>query len=198
MMPSFASGLGFGMANSLILIHFSDLCICPHTVTISYNEVMPANFRLIPDMVKNPLPSMEILQTYRTEQVVTKVIFPNRFYLVDFERMHCKLLLGWSRKRATINTTCKGGWLLGRAVGCGRGAIAVSKSTFRIFFNLSSKVFAIVPNLPAPILETAVQSCRERLCSRKPSEILLHCLWPTNGQVGHIVAQRGKHHRCFA
>ena len=198
MMPSLASGLGFGMVHSIILIHVGDFCICPHFVTKSYNKIMPAGFRLVSDMIKNPFPSVEVLQTYGTEQIVTKVIFPDGFDLMDSKRMQSQLLLGWCRKRATINTTCKGGWLLGRAVGCGRGAIAVSKSTFRIFFNLSSKVFAIVPNLPAPILETAVQSSRERLCSRKPSEILLHCLWPSNGQVGHIVAQRGKHHRCFA
>ena len=149
-------------------------------------------------MVKNPLPSMEILQTNGTEQVITKVIFPNRFYLVDFERMHCKLLLRWCRKRATIDTTSKGGWLLGRAVGCGRGAIAVSKSTFRIFLNLSSEIFAIIPNLPAPILEVAIQSRCISGSTGKPTEILFHCLWPSNGQFGHIVAQRGEHHGCFA
>ena len=43
MMPSLPTSLGFGMALCLIQIHFSDFCICPHFVTISHNNVMPAS-----------------------------------------------------------------------------------------------------------------------------------------------------------
>jgi len=101
---------------------------------------------------------VEIFQTYGTEQKITKVVFPDGFNLMDSKRMHCKLLFGRCRKGATLHTTSKGGWLLGRAVGCGRGAIAIGKPTLRILFDLSPKIFAIGPNLPAPILEGAIDS----------------------------------------
>ena len=90
-------------------------------------------------MVKNPFPSVEVLQTYGTEQIVTKVIFPNGFDLMDSKRMQSQLLLGWCRKRATIHTASIGGRLLGRAVDCGRGAIAIGIPTLSIFLNLSPK-----------------------------------------------------------
>jgi len=120
-------------------------------------------------MVKNPFPSVEVLQTYGTEQIVTKVIFPDGFDLMDSKRMQSQLLLGWCRKRATIHTASIGDRLLGRAVDCGRGAIAIGIPTLRILFDLSPKIFAIGPNSSAPILKGAIDRRRESICTRQPS-----------------------------
>ena len=104
-------------------------------------------------MVKNPFPSMEIFQTNGTEQMATKVIFPNGFNLVNSKQMHRKLLFRWCHERATIKTTNKGSWLLGRAVGCGRRAIAIGKTSSSILFDFNPKRLAIGPNIAAPILK---------------------------------------------
>ena len=138
MMPPFASSLGLFVALCLIQVHFGNFFICPHFILISYDKVMPTRFWPISDMVKNPFPSTEILQTNRTEQKVAKIIFPNGLYLMDFKRMSCKLLFGGCQKRASLYKTCKGGRLLGRAGARGR-TIVIGISKFRKLFTCPLK-----------------------------------------------------------
>ena len=100
MMPSFARCLGALVAIGFTCTHLGDLSISPHFV--SQHQIVPTSLRSIPNMVKDPLPRMEIFQTYWTEKEVPKVIFPDRFYLVNLKCMYSKLLLGVSTKCATI------------------------------------------------------------------------------------------------
>jgi len=68
---------------------------------------------------------MKIFQTNRTEQEISKVIFPNGFYLMHFESMHSHLLFGFSTECASINRAREDGRLgragdpLRRAIGIG-------------------------------------------------------------------------------
>ena len=110
MMPSFARSLGFLVAIGLTCIKLGDLSISPHS--ISQHQIVPTNLRTIPDMVQNPFPSVELLEANGTMHMVSEVVFPNRFNLMDFKHVNCKFLPSVCFKFAINSIATEGKWLL--------------------------------------------------------------------------------------
>ena len=155
MVPSFARSLGLLMAIGLTCIKLGDLSISPHS--ISQHQIVPTNLRTIPNMVKHSLPSVEVLKANGTMHMVSEVVFPYRFNLMDFKHVNCKFLTSVSFKSALSFAALEGEWLLGRAgrppfrsAGGGKG---ISISKFRKLFNVTNKSLSIAPNVRRPVLE---------------------------------------------
>ena len=110
MMPSFARCLGALVAIGFTCIKLGDLSISPHS--ISQHQIVPTNLRTIPNMVKHPLPSVEVLEANGTMHMVSEVVFPYRFNLMDFKHVNCKFLTSVSFKYAISSVAFEGQWLL--------------------------------------------------------------------------------------
>ena len=78
--PPLARSLGLLVAISLIRVHLGDF-ICPHLV--SQHQVVPANLRAIPNMVKNPFPSVEVFETDGAVQKIAQIVVPYGFNIMD-------------------------------------------------------------------------------------------------------------------
>ena len=113
MMPSFARCLGALVAIGFTCIKLGDLSISPHS--ISQHQIVPTNLRTIPDMIKQSLPSVEVLKTNGTMHMVSEVVFPYRFNLMDFKHVNCKFLTRVSLESAIGFVALEGEWLFSRA-----------------------------------------------------------------------------------
>ena len=73
MVPPLARGLGARVALGFTCIKLGDLCICPHS--IPQHQIVPTNLRAIPNMIKNPLSGVEVLEANGTVHMVSEVVF---------------------------------------------------------------------------------------------------------------------------
>ena len=113
MMPSFARCLGALVAIGFTCIKLGDLSISPHS--ISQHQIVPTNLRTISNMIKQSLPRVEVLKTNGTMHMVSEVVFPYRFNLMDFKHVNCKFLTSVSSKLTISTIASKGDGLLGRS-----------------------------------------------------------------------------------
>ena len=162
MVPPLARGLGARVALGITSIKLGDLCISPHS--IPQHQIVPTNLRAIPNMIKYPLPSVEVLEANGTMHMASKVVFPHRFNFVDFELVNCKLLTSVRFKIA--QSAIVGKWLLGRAgrpapIRHNGGDKGISISKLRKLLNITNKSLSMALYLGCRVLE----SCFNKMCT---------------------------------
>ena len=160
MVPPFARGLGARVALCITSIKLGDLCISPHS--IPQHQIVPTNLRTIPNMIKYPLPSVEVLEANGTMHMVSEVVSPNGFHLMDFKHVNSKFLTGVSLEVAFSSIALESHRLFGRTgpIRAGRGNKGISISKFGELFNMTNETLSITLYYRRPVLEVGLSKTR--------------------------------------